>query len=127
MKHIILDTNFLMLPGQMKVDIFSELERICPFRYTLFVLDKTLEEIATIQKKGSGKDKRNANLALQLLKHKQVKIIPTTSKDYVDDLLVAQEGIIATQDQGLKRRLKALGKSYITLHHKNYLVLKGEN
>ncbi|MBW2991754.1 hypothetical protein KY345_00870 [Candidatus Woesearchaeota archaeon] len=31
MRKIILDTNFLLIPGQFKIDIFSEIRRICDF------------------------------------------------------------------------------------------------
>ena len=41
---IILDTNFLMIPSMFKVDIFSEIERICDFKYELCIVDKTLDE-----------------------------------------------------------------------------------
>jgi len=50
MRKIILDTNFLLIPAQFKVDIFSEIDRICSFTYSLFVLDKSVEELKKISK-----------------------------------------------------------------------------
>ncbi len=123
MKQIILDTNFLLIPAQFKVDIFSEIQRIADFKYQLFVLDKTLDELKKIQKEQRGKHKAAAKLALALIKNKKVKIIKTTQDKYVDDLLVdySKKGaLIATQDIGLKKRLK---KPYLVLRQKKYLAL----
>ena len=120
---IILDTNFLLIPAQFKVDIFSEIQRIADFKYQLYVLDKTLDELKKIQKEQRGKHKSAAKPALALIKNKKVKTIKTSSDKYVDDLLVqySKKGaIIATQDLGLKKRLK---KPYIILKQKKYLSL----
>lgn len=123
MRKVILDTNFLLIPAQFKVDIFSEIKRISDFKYQLYVLDKTKDELKKIIKEQRGKHKRAASLALQLVKAKKVKTIKTNSEKYVDDLLVeySKKGaVIATQDLGLKRRLK---KPYIILKQKKYLTL----
>ena len=80
MKRIILDTNFLLIPAQFKVDIFSEIQRIADFKYQLYILDKTITELKKIQKEQRGKHKRAAKLGLDLIKKKKVKIIKTTSK-----------------------------------------------
>ena len=45
MKKIMLDTNFLLIPFQFKVDIFSEIERICNFNYKLCIFEQSLEEL----------------------------------------------------------------------------------
>lgn len=123
MKKIILDTNFLLIPAQFHVDIFSEIERICDFSYSLNVLDKTLDELNNIIEKQRGKHKQAALLALKLLKAKKVKVIKTKKDKYVDDILVdlakEKETLIATQDTELKKRLK---NSIITLRQKKYLI-----
>ena len=36
MKKIILDTNFLITAIKFKVDIFTEINRICDFNYKIF-------------------------------------------------------------------------------------------
>ena len=74
-KKIILDTNFLLIPAQFKVDIFSEIVRIADFSYELFIIDKTLDELKKITETQKVKDRFAANLALQLLKAKNVKRI----------------------------------------------------
>ncbi|ENO11843.1 hypothetical protein MBGDC06_00542, partial [Thermoplasmatales archaeon SCGC AB-539-C06] len=66
-------------------------------------------------------NRRAAKLGLQLLKSKNVKIIKTEEDLLVDDLIVGLKGyIVATQDIGLKKRIK--GK-IITLRAKKKLIL----
>ena len=123
MKKIILDTNFLLIPAQFHVDIFSEIQRIVDFPYQLCVLDKTLDELKKIIAQQPGQHKAAAKLALALLENKKVKILKTISPLYVDDLLVEYShagSIIATQDILLKKRLK---KPYIFLRQKKKLIL----
>lgn len=123
MKKVILDTNFLLIPAQFRVDIFSEIQRIADFKYQLYILDKTIDELKKIQKEQRGRHKRAAKLAMALVKNKKIKKIKTTSNKSVDDLLVqySKKGaIIATQDIGLKKRLK---KPCIVLRQKKYLAL----
>jgi len=121
MKKIILDTNALMAIAEFKLDIFTELEKCCDFKYKLFVLDGTVDELNKIIEKQRGKYKQAAKLALALLKAKDVEIIKSFGN--VDDLLVAyseQDYLILTQDIGLKKRLK---KPYMTIRQKRKVIL----
>ena len=123
MKKIILDTNFLLIPAQFKVDIFSEIERICSFRYEICVIDKTLDELNKIIKEQKGKHKYSAKLALQLIKAKKLTIIKTNSKEYTDNILLEMKDcVIATQDKELIKRLKKNSIKTITLRQKKYLI-----
>jgi len=124
MNRIIIDTNFLLIPAQFKVDIFSEIERICIFKYKIYVLDKTIDELNKIIKEQKGKHKRSASLALQLLKAKKIPQIKTP-EGLVDDLIVKiakKSDYIATQDLGLKRRLKNKA-NIIAMRQKKFLVI----
>ena len=130
MKTIILDTNLLMAVGQLNVDIFSEIERICAFHYKLCILDRQIGELQTIIKEQKGKNKTSANLALQLIRAKNVEIIETTEKRHVDDLILEHaekdDCIVATQDKILKKRVLSKGKKVIFLRQAKYLVLEGD-
>lgn|SRR3989338_1528474 len=126
MKRIILDTNFLLIPMQFKVDIFSEIERICMFPYELYILDKTVGEIRKIIKEQSGKSKEAAKVALQLVEKKRLNIVKT-SDGKVDDLILSlldKDTILATQDELLIKRAAAKGSQLIMLRSKKYLVIK---
>ncbi len=121
---IIIDTNFLLIPIQFRVDIFSEIERIMSLPYELFILDKTIMELNKIIAEQKGKDKEAAKLALQLIKGK-VNLIKT-EKGLVDDLiveLVDKDTFVCTQDMILKKRIKAKGAKLIIMKQKQYLCI----
>ena len=123
MKKILLDTNFLLIPAKFKVDIFSEIDRLCNFGYKLFIVDKTIGELNNIVDKQKGKEKAAAKLALLLIKNKKVEIIKT-EEGKVDDIILGLNGyIVATQDKELKRRLKKKDLETITLRQKRYLII----
>ncbi|OGM01836.1 hypothetical protein A3K72_02350 [Candidatus Woesearchaeota archaeon RBG_13_36_6] len=127
MKKIILDTNFLLIPYQFKVDIFSEIDRILDTKYNICILNKTINELNNLVEKSRGKDKKAAQLALKLIQHKNPEIIKTKI-NYVDKAILniakKQTHIIATQDKELKKTLQARGIPIIVLRQKRYLQLK---
>ncbi|MBS3101669.1 DUF188 domain-containing protein [Candidatus Woesearchaeota archaeon] len=125
MKRIILDTNFLLIPIQFRVDIFSELSRICDFNYNLCIFEQTISELKNIIEKQSGKSKKAAQFALKLIKLKNIGIIKSGQKD-TDSLILEnldKNTIVATQDIELKRQLLEKGASVIILRQKKYLQL----
>ncbi|MBI2659253.1 twitching motility protein PilT [Candidatus Woesearchaeota archaeon] len=128
MKKIILDTNFLMVPIQFRVDIFSEIERICNFSYKLYIFDKSIGELKNIIEKQAGKNKKAAQFALKLIKLKNIVIIKS-EKENVDALILSNLGkdtIVATQDALLKKKLLEKNASLIILRQKKYLQLAGK-
>ncbi|MEM4397661.1 MAG: hypothetical protein QW757_03510 [Candidatus Woesearchaeota archaeon] len=74
-KQIILDTNFLLLPFTLKIDIFSEINKIVFFPYEFVVLEQSIDELNKIasNKNEKGKDREAAKLAIKLIKQKQEK------------------------------------------------------
>ena len=121
MHKLYLDTNFLLIPGQFKVDIFSEIKRILEENVEICILEETISELHKIIETANIKDRYAAKLALQLTKH--LKTEPS-SFDNVDDRLVAlakQGDYVATQDGALKRRLKEKKVRIITLKQKSHL------
>ena len=125
MKKIILDTNFLMIPLQFKVDIFSEIERICSFNYGLFIFWQSIDELNNIVEKQKGKSKNAAQFALKLIRLKSIGILESEGKS-VDDIIlknVDKDTVIATQDRLLKKKLLEKRVSVIILRQKKYLQL----
>jgi rRNA-processing protein FCF1 len=125
MKTIILDTNFLVDCLSWKVDFFRELERICLFTYKLVVVDKALDELETV---AAAKEpaKTGAKLAKQLIAKGRIGVIKTDKKGYTDTIILSladKDSIVATQDQDLKRRLKAKNVPVIIIRQKKYLQL----
>ena len=110
MKKVILDTNFLLIPGQFKVDIISEIGRIMDDEYKLCIIDQTVDELKKIIEEAPPKYRAAAKIGLMVLKKNKIKKIKT-EKGHVDDLIVAvadNRTVVATQDKELKARLKEL-------------------
>jgi len=124
MKKIVLDTSFLISCANFKIDWEQELKRICDFAFEVVLLDRVAEELKTVRK-----DKIAAKLALAILKHKKIFAIPTDDeRQSVDTLIVAfaakNKALVATQDLGLKQRLRAKLARTITIRQKGHLVLE---
>lgn len=125
MKKIIIDTNFLMTPYKLRVDIFSEFSRICNFNYELCIFEQSISELKNIIKMQRGKERKAAEFALKLVKMKDISMIKSEQKD-VDSLILEslnKDIVVATQDLDLKRELLKRGASVIILRQKKYLQL----
>ena len=126
---IILDTNFLLIPAQFKVDIFTEINRIMEQKYEICIVDKTLDELEDIIQKQKGKNKAAALLAKKLVKNKNICILKTDKLKNVDQILLEKANkstfFAGTQDMMLKRRLKNKGIKIITLRQKKHLIIEG--
>ena len=115
MVKIILDTDFLLSAIKFKVNIFSEFKRICDFTYSLWILDKTLDEL---------KGKKQEKLVKSLIKDK-IEVKKTKKDKSVDDLLIElkEKFVLATQDKELKKRAKKKNLKLITIRQKKYLKI----
>lgn len=125
MKTIIFDTNFLLIPGTYKVDIFAEAERLVPDG-TFAIIDKTIDELEHIIHTQKGKNKSASVLALTLIKTKGLKKIVTNSVKSVDEFIVEfcdRNCLVATQDLELRKKLINKGIAVLVLRNKNHLVL----
>ncbi|MEK6942971.1 MAG: PIN domain-containing protein [Nanoarchaeota archaeon] len=125
MRRIILDTNFLMVPLQFKVDIFSEIHRICNFQYKIFIFEQSIDELNAIIKEQKGKDKKAAQFALKIVKSKDIEILKAEG-DYVDNIIIQNrkdDDIVATTDLDLKKKLLERYIAVIVLRQKKYLQI----
>lgn len=121
---IVLDSNFLMIPGQIGLDIFEEIAKAVNSKYELCISAGTIKELQKIMETAKQADRTAAKIGLDLIKKKKIKIIEAED-DYVDDELVKlsenENYLIATQDTGLKKRLKR----YIYLRQKKFIEIRG--
>ena len=125
MKKIILDTNFLTLPHQFKIDIFSEIDRIMEENYELFTLDSVINELNKLSE-SKGKDAVAAKIGLKLIKEKKIKVIDTKEKN-VDKTIVSisnKDTIVATNDKILRKKLNDKNIKTIYLRSKKFLKIK---
>lgn len=119
---VLLDSNFLLIPGRFRVDVFKELQLFGrPEPYTLDLVVKEIEGIA----KKPGRDAKYAHMGLFLLDSKGVNIIKTKARntDREIERIAKEEGfIVCTQDRELIKRLRKKGVRIISLRQRKYLV-----
>ena len=126
-KKIVLDTNFLLIPGQFGVDIFSEIKRIVDFGYQLVIVEKTIEELQKLLETGKKQDKQASKLAISLLETQNIKRDDSHSHKNADDSIVDisdADTYVATQDRVLRERVKKKGAKIIGLRQKKYLIIE---
>ena len=122
MKLIVLDTNILLYAAKFKIDLATELDRICDFAYKVILPRQVLDELVVLTERGKGKDKESALLALEITKNFKVKKVQAKNAD--DALLsMAAGNILATMDRGLRKRFKNDKKGrMISIRQKNHLI-----
>ena len=131
---ILIDTNFLLIPAQFGVDIFSEIDRLCHVPYELRVYAGTILELEKIARTASGRDKAAARLGRQLLSAKKVKIIKPrpaaietllNTDRFIVDFAARNKCIVATLDRELQKVLLEKGIRCIVLRGKDHLEMRG--
>ena len=115
-EKIILDTNFLVAPFQLSIDLFEEIERLYPFA-EVYTIEEALEEAKSIE---SGK---YGNLVEKLIETQDIEVLETEGEGIVDDLLVnvSDEYLVATNDKELKQRIVDKGRPVMLIRSKNHL------
>jgi len=126
---VILDSNFLMIPSQFRIDIFSELRRTLNRRVQIIVLSPVRDELRRISLRGNPKTIKQAERALKIIDDVEVVDIKHNPGESVDDLIirVAKEWNcpVATNDGELRKRLKDIGVSVIYLRQGVHLETEG--
>lgn len=113
---VLLDTNFLMLPAQRRVDIYRELKGKL---VTLKSCVRELEELA----EGRGRAAIQARVALELAKGK-VRIVD--AKGSADKVILSyaagKKCAVATNDRKLIKSLKRHGVKIIRLRQGKFII-----
>ena len=127
--RVVLDSNFLFVPLQFRVDIFEELENLLNQRFIPIILSSTLKELRGLAKSNSPKKRKQALLALKLAEKCHVIPVQKGLRETYDDVIVRAatewKSPVATNDRELRRRLKTLGVPVIFLRQKQRLELEG--
>ena len=127
---VILDTNFLTVPAQFGVDVFSEAERVLERSIEFILLDSVIDEIKGKLERAGKTDSRLFKVALDLTERcKIVEIDQSMRESPVDDQLleyaVSVRGVLATNDKELRERASERGVPVLMLRGKKHLELKG--
>lgn len=125
-----MDSNFLFIPSKGGIDIFSEVERVLSVKPELILLTPVMEEVERLAARSKESSvRRKAAFASKMAERCRRVDFEGRPGEKVDDLLIraATEigGIVATDDSGLRRRLRTIGLPVIYSRAKSHLVLEG--
>ena len=127
----LLDTNFLLIPAQFGIDIFTEIDRIVSMKFELVIFQGIIDELKELAKE-SMKKQKETQIALELAKRCKLielnnyNIVTQEVDEIIFQLAVENDWIVATNDRQLRKRLRDHKISVITLRKKNYLVIEGD-
>ncbi|MCD6164306.1 MAG: hypothetical protein J7J30_02585 [Candidatus Odinarchaeota archaeon] len=127
---VVLDTNMLMLPVQLNINITAELDKLLELKYEIVVPEGVIDELKKLLNSSNPKVQRIAKFALELAK--EFKIIPLRPKigESTDQLLVQlakkKDYIICTCDNELRRKIREVGSPVIFLRQMSHLAIEGE-
>jgi len=126
---VILDSNFLFIPSQFKIDIFEQLMTLLNQRFEPVLLSSTFQELRSMAEKGSPKRRKQASLALELAKKCRVvkieKEVGETNDDVILRIASQWKSPVATNDRELRRKLRNRDIPVIFLRGKSRLELEG--
>jgi len=118
----LLDTNFLMIPGEFGVDVLSELLGL---GYTeVFTIDLVIRELESLAV-SKGKEGRNARIGLEFIRKGEVVVLKAGGERTDDEILrlaKTRAYVACTQDKDLIKRIQREGLPFITLRQGKYLV-----
>lgn len=127
--RVILDSNFLLIPLQFKIDIFEELMKLLNQRVEPILLTPIERELRTMATIGSPKQRKLASRALELA-HKCIKVNVRRGKGETNDDVILRVATdlkcpVATNDRRLRRRLRDISVPVIYMRQKSRLELEG--
>jgi hypothetical protein len=126
---ILLDSNALFIPSQLKIDIFNELKTLLNRNFKLILLSPVQQELKKIADTGSIKTCKQAVQALKMAE--KIEVVEVNKKDYehTDDIIVYYAKKwncpVFTNDKKLKKKLKNINATVIYVRQKSYLEIEG--
>ncbi|MCP8308269.1 MAG: 30S processome protein Utp24 [archaeon] len=125
MRRVLLDASFILTLASKPSNLIEEMEEMLG-KVELLVLEDTIKELEAISKRPSIKRSKQAKLALNFVI--RLERIAYAYEGSVDDKILrcAMENrlLVATMDKELRKRLRAMGLSVITLRE-NRLIING--
>ena len=127
--QIILDSNFLLVPAQLKIDVFEGLMNLLNRNYESIVLSTTIDELRSLMTKGSPKLRKQAEMALKLAEKCDLINVDRRRGETNDDVIIRvakqMKCLVATNDSELKKRLRNISAPVVYVRQKSRLELEG--
>jgi rRNA-processing protein FCF1 len=121
-RDVVLDTNFLMLPFQFRINIIKELDYLIESNHRYVVSSRTMDELKKLGKT-VGKNGMAARLALKMIAASRMDVVKNDMP--VDDWVVRyskeNNAIACTNDRLLRKRLMRLDVKVVTLKSRSKL------
>ncbi|MGA2680269.1 MAG: PIN domain-containing protein [Candidatus Bathyarchaeia archaeon] len=126
---IILDSNALFVPLELKMDIFEETKRLLNRNLDFILLSPVKNELELLAAKNSPKTRREAMYALRLAEKCKYVVVENSEKLSTDDVIVkvskAWNSPVFTNDRKLRKRLKDISVPVIYVRQKSRLGIDG--
>ena len=126
---VILDSNALFTPLEVKMDIFEELRRLLNRNIDCVLLSPVKAELELLANKESPKIRRQANFALRLAEKCKFVPVDVSDKYTTDDAIVKVakdwNSPVFTNDRQLKKRLRDISVPVIYVRQKSRLEIDG--
>ncbi|MGV9102536.1 MAG: PIN domain-containing protein [Promethearchaeia archaeon] len=128
---VIVDTNFLMLPAQFGIDIFTQADEAVDRKTEFIVLDSVVAEVERKVSKATGsKEKRLLRVTTELMKRcRMVEVEDDMAGMPVDDQVLEYakkvSGVIATNDKELRAKARKFEIPLLILRGRKRVVVEG--
>jgi rRNA-processing protein FCF1 len=126
---IILDSNFLLVPAQFKLDIFEGIMIILNQNYESIVLSTTVDELRSLMKRGAPKLQKQAEMALIFAEKCDLVNVDREQGETNDDIIIRMakqmKCLVATNDSELRKRLRNISIPVVYVRQKSRLELEG--
>ena len=127
--RIIIDSNFLLVPAQLKLDIFEGLMNLLNQNYESIVLSTTIDELRSIVKRGAPKLRKQAEMALKLAEKCSLVSVDRKTGETNDEVIIRvakqRKWLVATNDSELRKRLRNISIPVVYVRQKSRLELEG--
>jgi len=125
--RVILDSNALLAPFQLRLDIFQELKALIDRNFELVLLSPVQRELERLADEGSSQTRRNASNALKLAE--KCRKINVKDAGLVDDIILQTarqwSSPVFTNDRDLRKKLRNINVPVIYVRQKSRLELDG--
>ncbi len=126
---VILDSNALFVPLELKIDIFEELKRLLNRNVEYILLSPVKRELEMLAAKDSPKIRREALFALRLAEKCKYVLVETDASMTIDDAIVRVaknwNSPVFTNDRQLKKKLRDISVPVIYVRQKSRLDIDG--
>jgi len=126
--RVLLDSNFLMIPLELHIDVFEEIQNLLGKRVEFILIKPVYDELRTLSTESS-KVGRQAAYALKLTKRCTIMNVKTKASESTDDAIarVAKDTgtMVATMDLELKTKLRNINVPVIYVRERSRLEVDG--